>query len=422
MYLKFNKTKMTLALLGLLAVSPAFAKAPLQDGYVTSGTCAGLPKIVVDTPKGFCVGLVAKGFKFTRGIATLPNGDLLVVDMNGWVENKGSIWLLSPSKSTSSEGIIYKKTRLLKGIDRPNGIIIGPDNKIYVGAIDRIFRFELINPEKTMQDVVGGNSGVAALPSSGLHPLTSMVFDQDNNLFVNVGSESNACSNAKGGLLDANKMCPETKGDNPRGTLRKYTMKWPAGTVSSEEVYAEGLRNSMALAIHPKTGELWQGENSRDNISALDSKLKDAEFPHDEINLIKKGGVYGWPYCFDSNRAVPEYQKWDCSNYTAPQLLLPAHAAPLGMTFYTGKQFPAKYKNSLIVGFHGYRNTGHRLMAYQTNQDGKPSGQPEELIAGWGKKGAPTGAPVDVKMGNDGTLYMTEDRNGTVLRLNYVGE
>ena len=61
-------------------------------------------------------------------------------------------------------------------------------------------------------------------------------------------------------------------------------------------------------------------------------------------------------------------------------------------------------------------------MAYQTNQDGKPSGQPEELIAGWGKKGAPTGAPVDVKMGNDGTLYITEDRNGTVLRLNYVGE
>ena len=405
----FKKTNIAIALLGLIATAPAFAKTPHADLYQTNGTCDGLPKLDVDTPAGFCVGLVSEGFKFTRGIAPLANGDLVVVDMGGWVEKKGSVWLLTKKEKG------YVKTRLLSNIDRPNGIANGPDNKIYVGAIDRIFRFDLANPSASMEDVVGGKSGVADLPTSGLHPLTSMIFDHDNNLFVNVGSETNICSKA-----DTTKACPETTGDNPRGTLRKYTMR--DGKVKSAEIYATGLRNSMALAIHPSTGELWQGENSRDNINALNPKLKDAEFPHDEINLIKKGESYGWPYCYDNNLNAPEYAHWNCKAYTAPQVLLPAHAAPLGMLFYTGQLLPTKFQNNLIVGFHGYRDTGHRLMAYPFNTAGKPEGTPIELIGGWGKAGAPLGAPVDVKMATDGSIYITEDRNGTVLRLIYTAK
>lgn len=396
----------------------AFAKAP-STAYQTTGVCDGLPKVGVDTPVGFCVGLVADGFKFTRGIAPLANGDLVVVDMGSWAENKGSVWLLK-KVTEADKSVKYERTRLLNNIDRPNGVAVGPANKIYVGAINRIFRFDVTKPTET-EDVIGGKSGTAPLPTIGLHPLKQMVFDHDNNLFVNVGSETNVCAKDSG-VQDTSKQCAETQGDNPRGTLRKYTMQWPAGKVTSMEVYATGLRNSMALAIHPKTGDLWQGENGRDAISALNPKLKDAEFPHDEINLISKGASYGWPYCYDNNQPNPEFPHADCSQFTPPQLLLPAHAAPLAMLFYTGNMFPSQYSNKLIIGFHGYRDTGHRLVAYSVSENGKPSGAPESLISGWGKKGTPMGAPVDVKMASDGSIYITEDRNGTVLRLTYIGE
>lgn len=408
-----NKTKLTLALICFFVAPATFAKAP-QAGYQTTGVCDGLPKIAVDTPTGFCVGLVVADFKFTRGIAPLPNGDLLVVDMGSWDANKGSVWLLK--KTNQADNTTYEKTRIINNIDRPNGIAIGPDKKIYVGAIDRIFRFSLDNPA-AQEDVIGGKSGTAALPTSGLHPLKQMIFDHDNNLFVNIGSETNVCSKGKT-VQDANKVCAETQGDNPRSTLRKYTMQWPAGKVTGMEIYASGLRNSMALAIHPKTGDLWQGENSRDSIASLNAALKDAEFPHDEINLINKGKNYGWPYCYDHNLPNPEFAKADCSKFTAPEVLLPAHAAPLAMFFNTSESLPSPYRQSLIVGFHGYRETGHRLMAYPLNDQGKPSGTPWALIDGWGnKKGTPMGAPVDVKMGADGAIYITEDRNGTILRL-----
>jgi hypothetical protein len=155
----------------------AFAKAP-STAYQTTGVCDGLPKIGVDTPVGFCVGLVADGFKFTRGIAPLANGDLVVVDMGGWAENKGSVWLLK-KVTGADKSVKYERTRLLNNIDRPNGVAVGPDNKIYVGAINRIFRFDVTKPTDT-EDVIGGKSGTAPLPTVGLHPLKQMVFDHDN--------------------------------------------------------------------------------------------------------------------------------------------------------------------------------------------------------------------------------------------------
>ena len=142
-------------------------------------------------------------------------------------------------------------------------------------------------------------------------------------------------------------------------------MAWPAGTVTSWRTHARGLRNSMALAFHPATGELWQAENARDAIQAAMPQLKsDENLPHEELNLIKADQHYGWPYCYDDNVASPEYPKTACAaQYAAPQRLLPGHAAPLGMTFYTASRFPELYKNSLIIGYHGYRSNGHRLVA-----------------------------------------------------------
>ena len=386
-----------------------------KSSYQPQGQCDDLPRLAVNTPVGFCLALVADGFKFPRGIQPLANGDLIVVDMGGWVNNAGSVWLLKKA------GARYQRTVLLDKLDRPNGIALGPDGLIYVGAVKRILRFNPADPAHTVRDVIGGSTAVAALPGIGRHLLTSMVFDRHGDLFVNVGSGTDHCEQAGGAAPKPDQPCDEVGGPAPLGVIRKYEMQWPAGSVKRWENYALGLRNSMALAVHPVTGELWQGENGRDAINlAMPSLKNDEELPHDELNRIERGAHFGWPYCYDNNLASPEYPRWDCKKYRAPAMLLPAHAAPLGMTFYTASQLPPMFNNSLIIGFHGYRKHGHRLVALLPDQAGAPLGKMIDLVSGWeAGTNHPMGAPVAVTVGADGAIYLTEDRNGTVLRLSY---
>lgn len=383
--------------------------------YPPHGVCDGLPRIAVTTPEGFCVGLVAEGFRFPRGIQPLPNGDLVLVDMGGWDINAGSVWLLTKS------GKLWTRKRLFDKLDRPNGIALGPDGLIYIGAVHRIFRFDPRAPESSLLDVIGGTAKVAPLPGIGRHLLTAMVFDRRGDLYVNVGSGSDHCEQPGGAVPLPNRRCPETDGTDPLAVIRKYTMRWPAGSVTSWTNHAAGLRNSMALAIHPLTGALWQGENSRDAIHLAMPILKnDEELPHDELNRIEQGAHFGWPYCYDNKRSSPEYPAWDCRKSRAPTRLLPAHAAPLGMMFYTDHLFPAKFANSLLIGFHGDRKYGHRIMALLPDKNGAPLGDAVELVSGWeAQADQPMGAPVAVRAAVDGSVFITEDRNGTVLRLSY---
>lgn len=174
----------------------------------------------------------------------------------------------------------------------------------------------------------------------------------------------------------------------------------------------------MALAVHP-SGLILQGENSRDAINAADPKLDDATLPHDELNVLARGAHYGWPYCYDNQVNAPEFPRFDCAHTQKPRVLLPAHAAPLGMTYWlTG---PQAYRGWLVVGYHGYRPTGHRLVAFPVDARGIPSNRPIELIQNWVLPGGKLGAPVDVKPGPNGTLLITDDRNGMLLMFGSSG-
>lgn len=402
----------------LLPLASAMGQgATAKVSAAQSGACGGFARLAVTTPPGFCAAVLADGFKFPRGIEPLPNGELLVVDMGGWEKNAGSVWRLTPGPSG------YQRTRVLNGLDRPNGITSGPDGLVYIGAVKRILRFDPRKPETSVRDVIGGQSGVAPLPGLGRHLLTTMRFDPRGDLYVNVGSSSDHCEGKDGAVPPAAQPCAESTGPTALGVIRKYQMQWPAGTVKDWEVHAEGLRNSMALAFQPGSNALWQGENSRDAIQAAIPALKnDNELPHDELNLIQPKAHYGWPYCYDNNVPSPEYPKAACATYRAPTRLLPAHAAPLGMTFYTAERFPALYRNSLIIGFHGYRQHGHRLVALLPDRAGAPLGKMVDLISGWNAKPKQgMGAPVDVKQGADGQIYLVEDRTGRVVRLQFEG-
>jgi glucose/arabinose dehydrogenase len=380
--------------------------------YPTAGDCAGLPKIRLTTPAGWCVGLLAQGLRFPRGIEVLPNGDLVVAEIGAWTPNRGRLSILRKAKQ-------YAHETLFDELDRPHGLAIGPDKQVYVGVAGGIFRFDAANPKRV--DVIGGTSGIPALPATGRHPLTAFVFDRNGDLLVNVGSHSDNCESEKNALPNPAKPCPETEGKDARGVIRKYSMRWPQGTVTGMEIFASGLRNSMALAVLRASNTLLQAENARDAIHLRDPRLSDEALPHDELNVIERGKHYGWPYCYDNNRASPEYNTANCSVRTAPHLLLPPHASPLGMAIDNDARLPAPFTGSLILPYHGYRKHGHRVVTYKLDARGRPTGAPVELIGGWNAAppphAQPMGTPVDVRIAGDGSIFITEDRNGTVLRL-----
>lgn len=410
-----------------------------EEAYTTEGTCDGLPKLKnLKTPPGVCVGLVAQGIKRARGIAELPNGDLVVAEMAGWVQDRGAVWLLRrmPDKT-------YSKTRVAKMIDKPSGVAVGPDGLPYIGTPKGVFRFD---PYEKTADPIPKTGKFRASPDykqprfttviddfpnvpGARHPLAKFVFGRGSDawtIFANVGSFSDVCEQgAKAKPPSGYPMpCPEADGDKPLGIVRRYVLTADKHVANGFTVLAKGLRNSMALVVHPTSNALIQAENSRDTIDKHDASLtaSEGDLPHEELNVIVPGAHYGWPYCYDNGAPSPEYRgRVDCANFTNPALLLPGHSAPLGMAYYDGAMFPPSYKGNLLVTYHGYRTTGHRLVVVPVDANGIPGGgEPLDIVRGWEKSADgrdPLGAPVDVMVAKDGSIYVTEDKNDDVLRV-----
>jgi Glucose / Sorbosone dehydrogenase len=297
--------------------------------------------------------------------------------------------------------------------------------------------------------------------NAAAHPLKPFIFDKTGRIFVNVGAPTDDCI-PKGHPLVT--PCPAGEGTSPLASIWAFTP--PAGGIfkalkSGEanpprEVYARGLRNSMALAVHPdfpaEGAAFLQGENGRD--------LPDIYEPSEELNAIEKGRHYGWPYCYDLATTSPEFKAFlqarsqyqmlctDAPVYKQPYSLMPPHAAPLAMFHYQGGKFP-ELQGRLVVGLHGYRPTGSRVLFYDVDANGFPSVSPapvsygmncsaeptrafqtepadqvaaapfHELISGWYKVNGvrPQGAPVGMTAATDGAIWIVEDKNQSILRI-----
>lgn len=428
------------------------------------------PRLQIGTRPGTCVGLVASredGLKNVRNILQLPRTPyFLVVDQN--IAAEGKIFKLDPTAPPQS-----RLTVLLDHLDAPMGIAIGPnDGLVYVGLTEEIIRFDARAdaPAKTVETVVRGfPARNLAFPNTPVmkmsnHPQKQIVFDPAGNLYVNVGAPTDNCT---AGV--ATVACDQSRGTPTIATMAaiwKFAVapgkSLPAlkpgeknAQVGSRqfEVYATGLRNSMAMAIHPSfpAGAFIQAENARD--------LPGQGRPNEEINLIEKGKNYGWPYCYDLDKTNSEYLQFTksgtfknfCKNsasYQAPFSLMPPHVAALGATFYTANRFP-ELQNSLLLNWHGYISTGSRLVFYKTDATGLPliqnkpiqyrkncdgngthtltsdgdainsGAQYEEIISDWYRVAGirPQGAPVGITVAEDGAIWIVEDKNATVLRI-----
>lgn len=428
----------SIAILNLLLLSSA---AFAQTAYKIhpQELCDGHPLVQVGTTEGTCLGLVAdrsikdsrsgETFSFPRKMVELAPGRFLVLDMGGWNPNKGSLWELEISGGSK------KLWKLISGLDRPHGLSWGPDNNLYIGEVHRITRIlqeSLFQRNQISQEVVVDN--LKLMSGQNMHPLINFTFGKSQadlgDLYVNMGAPSDAC------IKDAPYKCGF---EGERGVVRKYSYQVGINQWNPQfEVLATGLRNSMGLVSH-ESGTLLQVENSRD--------FQEVSEPYDELNVVHKGKHYGWPYCYNFKGTSPEWRdKVDCAKgFEAPLVLLPPHSAPLDMIYYQGDMFP-EWRGHLLVSLHGHKPTGSRLIAFPTDNSGLPlasnastweysSGSTkqkampnggnlraapfEEIVSSWQKRDAirPAGTPVGILVASDGSIYMVEDKNKTIVRL-----
>jgi glucose/arabinose dehydrogenase len=271
------------------------------------------------------------------------------------------------------------------------------DGYLYVGNTASLVRYKYANGDLQAQ---GEPEKLMDLPAGG-HSTRNIVFNRaGTKMYVAVGSQSNN---------DAGEDCR-------RAAILEFN---PDGT--GYRVYASGIRNPVGLALQPGTDIIWTAMNERDN-------LGDDLVP-DYATSVKDGGFYGWPYAYIGKNYDPRYVGAfpELVNKTiVPDVLIPAHSAALGITFYTGTQFPQRYRNGGFVALHGSWNrsiaSGYRVVFFPMN-NGRP-GPIEDFLTGFlasdGSNGSPIaqwGRPVGVLTSRDGALLVSDDSGNKIWKI-----
>jgi glucose/arabinose dehydrogenase len=272
---------------------------------------------------------------------------------------------------------------------------------LYVGNTDSLVRFEYQSGDLEAR---GAPEKLLELPTGG-HTTRNLVFNRaGTKLYISVGSASNS---------DAGEDCR-------RAAILEVN---PDGT--GARVYASGIRNPVGLAVQPGTDVVWAATNERDN-------LGDDLVP-DYATSVKDGGFYGWPYAYTGRHYDPKYVGAFpdlVGRAIVPDVLFPAHSAALGITFYTGTQFPARYRNGGFVALHGSWNrtvaSGYRV-AFFPMVNGRP-GPTEDFLTGFlastGENGTDVqqwGRPVGVVVSPDGALLVSDDSGNRIWKITAGG-
>ncbi len=343
------------------------------------------PDQPITLPDGFGIGVFANGLKDPRMMTIGPNGMLYVAERGaGRV-----IRLPDANQDGQADGVEV----IAKGFSQPSSLAFSPDGSLYIAETTRVWRLSNPDLQGIFQDriVVIDN-----LPSGG-HSTRTLLFSPDGSkLYVSIGSSCNVC----------------IEPDNRRATIMQYNLDGSDG-----RVYAIGLRNAVGITFQPGTLEMWATNNGRDNIGD--------DFPPETIYNVEAGKDYGWPYCHAGHIIDPDFGSVNsCQTIEIPAIELQAHMAPLGLTFYTGNQFPSDYDGNLFIALHGSWNrsvpVGYKIMRVPIIS-GK-AGPAVDFATGWlTSSGSVWGRPVDVIMAPDGSLFVSDDGSGLIYRIFYIG-
>ena len=390
-----KKISLSLVCIGGLSVCAAMAAQlpKLAEPFATPSVrnAAGvIPKpdrAQLQAPSGFSISVYAEDLQQPRMMLLAPNGDLFVAQ-----SRPGSVVVL---RDTNNDGKPDTRSIYAQGLQGVFGMAFH-DGYLYLGRTDSIVRYKY-QPGDTQAK--GMPEKLLDLPTGG-HSTRNLIFSRDGKkMYVAVGSQSN-----------------KSAGEDPqRAAINEYN---PDGT--GHRVFASGLRNPVGLALQPGTDVLWTAVNERDT-------LGDDLVP-DYTTSVKDGGFYGWPYSYIGSHPDPEHvgKMPDLvKRAIVPDVLIPAHSASLGITFYTGTQFPQRYRNGLFIGLHGSWNrsklAGYRV-AFVPFQNGKP-GAIEDFVTGWivdgGNPGTTWGRPVGVLVDRDGSLLVADDGGNKIWRVSY---
>jgi glucose/arabinose dehydrogenase len=377
----------------------------------------------LSVPTGFKVGLFAAGLSNPRLMRVAPNGDIFVGETN---RNRIRVLRAADGAWVPSVNQVF-----VEGLDRPFGIAFYPSNSspewIYIANNNSIVRFPYQNGDLkargARQLIVARLSG-----SHGGHTTRDIAFSRDDKrMFISVGSGSNV---AEGMSRMSSDAIHRWEAEHGRGAAwdgeagRADILVTDPDGHDPLRTFATGIRNGVGLAVNPETGQLWTSTNERDS-------LGDDLVP-DYITRVKEGGFYGWPWYYLGNHEDPRLagERPDLAGQAiVPDVLLQSHSASLEMVFYTatsgGAAFPAEYHGDIFAAFHGSWNrsvrTGYKVVRVRVSR-GVATGEYDDFLTGfvidndrvWGR-------PVGVAVAHDGALLVTEDGNGTMWRVAYVG-
>lgn len=382
-----NKPEPYKVLLGRLGAELYMPQSP--NGEPTRYKTVNLPEIgqTLTVPTGFDIQLIAQGLRRPRFMAQDADGTLYVAEqetgeVTRWRDTNGDSKLEKQPTFATDLPIVSSLAFT------SNGLVAATETQLV-----------LLRPGA---DGVARKQVLTALPSGSRdlygHRTRTVIVGPDGKLYVSIGS---SCD-----------VCEET--DPLRATVTRYNQD---GT--QPEVFARGLRNSVGIAFRPGTQELWGVDNGRNG-------LGDAQ-PPEELNHLRRGVDYGWPYCHGDRVPSPEFNNSGrCAGTGAPEWTTDAHTAPLGLAFYDGVQFPPSYQGDAITARHGTAPSEvSQLKGYDVVRvrfkDGKPVGE-ETLVSGWLVNNKWWGRPVGLLVDRDGTLIISDDGSGRLYRLRYTGQ
>jgi glucose/arabinose dehydrogenase len=358
-------------------------------GPASSGGGGNNTGMALELPAGFSISTFADGLDSPRVPAFDAGGNLLVS-----TPGSGQVIAL-PDRN--SDGVADEQVVVADNLNDPHGLAFlpGDPTKLYIAETDQVAVYDY--DDGTLR--AGNKRKIVDLPAGGGHHTRTIMFlpGGPDRLLIAVGSSCNVC--IEDDWRRAKILVANTDG-------------------SDLKPFASGLRNSVFMALHPVTGQVWATENGRD--------LLGDNLPPDEINIIEEGKDYGWPTCYGKNVHDTDFDKNvyvrdPCEGKTPSYIDLQAHSAPLGLAFVDSGSWPTSYGGDLLVAFHGSWNrsvpTGYKVVRIKLNEKGAYQGI-EDFISGWLRPdGSVVGRPVGITLSSNGTAYITDDQAGLVYRV-----
>ena len=406
-----------------LTSTAAFAQTPPTNldklgAFKTTGATPNIPTIPQTGPKADAVKKHLQSIKLPPGFhiglyALVPDARHIAVGPQGIVTfvgtRKAHIYAVTDRGKT---GVAEEVKRFASTIDLvlPNGPCFSKDGFLFVVEQNRVLMYPAAeffyeSPDVVAVPIVKQGDLIPKDEESYNHTARVCRVGPDNKLYITLGQPFNVPSADKADLYK----------------------KWGIGGIirmdrdgKNREVYATGIRNSVGMDFNPKDKTLWFTDNQVDGMGD--------DIPPGELNrAVKAGQNFGFPYYGGGRTRTDEYKnETPPPDVVFPQIEMVAHAADLGMTFYTGRMFPQKYQNTIFSAQHGSWNrtvpVGARVMVTVLKEDGT-AGKSEPFAEGWlNEDGEYLGRPVDVAQLRDGSLLVSDDLSGALYRIWYDGK